>query len=112
MAPRMAKRKVEIVLNRKICIKPVIWSGPPRERTDTLTTRFLFSETIDAASDPCGTSRIQVVMSEKITILHIDHHPVFRYGIETLINAQPGHAGGGTSFHGTPGDRLFSAAKG
>src|SRR5580765_3363386 len=28
-------------------------------------------------------------MSEKITILHIDDHPVFRYGIETLINAQP-----------------------
>ena len=28
-------------------------------------------------------------MSEKITILHIDDHPVFRYGIETLINTQP-----------------------
>ena len=28
-------------------------------------------------------------MSDKITILHIDDHPVFRYGIETLVNAQP-----------------------
>ncbi|HWY68826.1 MAG TPA: response regulator transcription factor [Terriglobales bacterium] len=28
-------------------------------------------------------------MSEKITILHIDDHPVFRYGIETVIKEQP-----------------------
>jgi DNA-binding NarL/FixJ family response regulator len=28
-------------------------------------------------------------MSEKITILHVDDHPVFCYGIATLINAQP-----------------------
>lgn len=28
-------------------------------------------------------------MNEKITILHIDNHPVFCYGIATLINTQP-----------------------
>jgi DNA-binding NarL/FixJ family response regulator len=28
-------------------------------------------------------------MSEKTTILHIESHPVFRYGIATLVNAQP-----------------------
>lgn len=28
-------------------------------------------------------------MSKKITILHVDDHPVFCYGIATLINAQP-----------------------
>jgi len=46
-------------------------------------------------------------MSEKITILHIDDHPVFRYGIATLINAQPDMAVVGQASTGREGIDYF-----
>src|SRR5262249_31971687 len=43
---------------------------------------------IYAVSGPGGSKKWKVNMSEKIRILHIDDHPVFCYGVATLIKAQ------------------------
>jgi len=44
---------------------------------------------IDAACGPEQNQQTAVSISKKITILHIDDHPVFCYGVATLINTQP-----------------------
>lgn len=49
----------------------------------------LFAAMIHAASGLTKATNGRVTMNEKITILHVDDHPLFCQGIATIINAQP-----------------------